>query len=366
MRVCKACLARPPEHNMTHPHSSAPAGATAFAVNPSPTPYAELNAVLTDLVGGARAVLGDGFVGAYLQGSFALGDFDPSSDVDFLIVTAQDIGPDALPALQTLHGRLHALPSPWAQRLEGSYVPAAVLKRKDGAPRDPPGEPRADDWADPGTNGLPPAVYPFHFVGNGERALVRSEHDNTQVVRWITREAGVVLAGPPPTALIDPVPAEGLKAETRETLAKVLRIVLDDEQPLDQLWLQAFFVTLSCRMLHVLDGGRVTSKPAASAWALTALDRRWGPLIEGALVARRQPLEARLAPPPAADVAETLAFLRHVRARAVIERQLALKRHGAGHVPSSRTGGPPGGAVLGGKPSRGPAPIRPGGRGRRG
>ncbi|HEX7760945.1 MAG TPA: aminoglycoside adenylyltransferase domain-containing protein [Caulobacteraceae bacterium] len=348
---------------MTQSHPSAPAGATALAVNPSPTPYAELNAVLTDLVTGARTALGDNFVGAYLQGSFALGDFDESSDLDFLIVTREDIGPGALPALQTFHTRLHAQPSNWAQRLEGSYVPAAILKHKDGAPRDPPGEPRADDWADPGTSGTPPSVYPFYFLGNGEQALVRSEHDNSQIVRWITREAGIVLAGPPPSELIDPVPAEALKAETRETLAKVLRIALDEGQPLGQLWLQAFFVTLSCRMLHVLDGGRVTSKKAASAWALKALDRRWGPLIEAAMAARRQPLEARLAPPPQADVAETLAFLRHVRARAIIERQLALKKHAGGHHPSGR---PPAGDGPGGRPSRGPAPIRPGGRGRRG
>jgi hypothetical protein len=46
--------------------SRAPAGA--------PTPYAELNAVLAHLVEGARTALGGNFVGAYLQGSFAVGD----------------------------------------------------------------------------------------------------------------------------------------------------------------------------------------------------------------------------------------------------------------------------------------------------
>ncbi|HLZ76362.1 hypothetical protein [Phenylobacterium sp.] len=33
-----------------------------------PTPYADLNAVLVHLVDGARTLLGDNFVGAYLQG----------------------------------------------------------------------------------------------------------------------------------------------------------------------------------------------------------------------------------------------------------------------------------------------------------
>lgn len=350
---------------MTHDTPSAPAGASAFAIHPSPTPYADLNTLLARLVEGARRRLGDRCVGAYLQGSFALGDFDAASDVDFLIVTDGDLTPDVLADLQAFHAELHALPSPWAQRLEGSYAPAAILWRRDGQPRDPPGEPRPDDWADPGTSGGPPTVYPFHFKGNGETSLVRSEHDNTQVVRWITREAGITLCGPPPAHLIDAVPADALKGETRETLARVLKLVLDEGVALDQLWLQAFFVTLACRMLHALDGGRVTSKKAASAWGARTLGARWAPLIGAALSARERPLAERLAPPTPESVEETLAFLRMVRSRAIIERQLALKRHAqVGHAVGqggARPNGP-----IGGKPSRGPAPIRPGGRGRRG
>jgi hypothetical protein len=45
----------------------------------APTPYAELNGVLAHLLVGARAALKDNFVGAYLQGSFAVGDFTAGS-----------------------------------------------------------------------------------------------------------------------------------------------------------------------------------------------------------------------------------------------------------------------------------------------
>jgi predicted nucleotidyltransferase len=47
-----------------------------------PTQFSELNEVLDQLVGGARQALGDNFVGAYLVGSFALGDADIHSDWD--------------------------------------------------------------------------------------------------------------------------------------------------------------------------------------------------------------------------------------------------------------------------------------------
>ena len=51
-----------------------------------PTPYPELNTVLRELVDRLQAALGDNFVGAYLQGSFAVGDFDQDSDCDFIVV----------------------------------------------------------------------------------------------------------------------------------------------------------------------------------------------------------------------------------------------------------------------------------------
>lgn len=49
-----------------------------------PTPYPDLNEVLDDFVASVVTALGSDFVGAYLQGSFAIGDFDQNSDVDFI------------------------------------------------------------------------------------------------------------------------------------------------------------------------------------------------------------------------------------------------------------------------------------------
>ena len=56
-----------------------------------PTPYPELNSVLQDLVESVQSVLGTKFVGAYLQGSFAVGDFDLHSDVDFIMVIEEEL-----------------------------------------------------------------------------------------------------------------------------------------------------------------------------------------------------------------------------------------------------------------------------------
>jgi hypothetical protein len=41
-----------------------------------PTSFAELRSVLQDLAATVQTTLADAFVGMYLQGSFAVGDFD--------------------------------------------------------------------------------------------------------------------------------------------------------------------------------------------------------------------------------------------------------------------------------------------------
>jgi len=58
-----------------------------------PTEFAELNELLTDLTGRARQILGNSFVGAYLHGSFAVGDADIHSDCDFLIPVNKPVTP---------------------------------------------------------------------------------------------------------------------------------------------------------------------------------------------------------------------------------------------------------------------------------
>ena len=274
-----------------------------------PTPYGDLNAVLAQLVQGARTLLGDNFVGAYLQGSFAVGDFTEFSDCDFIVVTARDITPEDLPPFQALHGAIHELPYPyWRTGLEGSYAPAPILRRWSETPRDPPGEPRGPEWGDPGTSGSPPRAYPFWYLDHGSMTLVRSEHDNTQVVRWCLREKGVVLAGPHPRELIDPVPPAALRAEVRRTMDLVLSL---DLQPMHLVAWQAFWVGLFCRMLHTLATGAVWSKKVSMAWAQETLDPAWRGLIARAAAVRKGDAAQSGAPADPAEVEATRAFARY-------------------------------------------------------
>ncbi len=212
------------------------------------TPFPDLNAVLSELVAGAQAVLTDSFLGAYLQGSFAVGDFDQHSDVDFIVVIAQEPTGAQVAALQELHARLYHLDSTWAQHLEGSYFPQAPLRQ------------------------LVPPRRKLWYIDNGQRALERSEHDNTLVVRAVLHEHGVTLAGPPAATFVDPVPVDVLRQEIRHAMTSWWAEIQADPECINNHFYQAYAVLNYCRMLHDLHTGRVGSKRAGAEWAQANLD----------------------------------------------------------------------------------------------
>lgn len=332
------------------------------------TPFAGLNAVLAHLTDHVRAILGDNLVGLYLQGSFAVGDADEMSDCDFMVAIARDLTADERAELQAMHAAIHDLPhEPWRHRLEGSYAPVDILRRQSDQPRDPPGQPRGPDWGDPGMGGAPARFYPFIYLDHGAKVLVRSEHDNSQVVRWSLREKGVVLAGPDPRTLVDPVTPEMLRTEVRATMALALAL---DLQPMSMKAWQSFWVGLYCRMLHTMATGQVWSKKASATWAQQHLGPDWAPLIARAQAIKEGDRAVAMEPADPAEVAATRAFVRHVieradqetRARALIARRLAEKQH-------SGRGDRPGAPIRSSGPGRSgfvPPTYRPDGRGRRG
>src|SRR2546423_981333 len=253
-----------------------------------PTPYLELNSVLEDLVTSASGALGGAFVSACLQGSFAVGDFDRHSDVDFVIVVAHELSDGQVDALQAIHRRLYGLSSAWAQHLEGSYFPLAILRKYDQCST------------------------PLWYLDHGSQTLVRSTHCNTLVVRWVVRERGVMLAGPSPATLLDPVPVDALRQEIRATMRDWGQQILDDPDRYRNRFYQGYIVLNYCRMLHDLVEGRPGSKRAGAAWAKTTLDPAWSGLIDRAWDGRPDPAVAVREPANFADYDSTLQFVKYV------------------------------------------------------
>lgn len=252
-----------------------------------PTPYPELNAVLQELVESVQAALGNSFVAACLQGSFAVGDFDRHSDVDFIVAIEEELSDAQVHALQAIHERIYNLDCAWAQHLEGSYFPKDVLK----------------DYSQRGKQLL--------YLDHGSRALVRSDHCNTVVVRWVVREHGVPLAGPSPATLVDPIPVETLHQEIMQTISDWGQEILARTEHFNNRFYQAFIVLSCCRMLHDLHTGSPGSKRAGAEWAKATLDPSWAGLIDRAWGGRPNPALSVRQPADPADFRSTLEFVKY-------------------------------------------------------
>lgn len=250
------------------------------------TPYLDLNRVLNDLLQHTQEILGRNFVGAYLQGSFAVGDFDAHSDVDFIVVTEKELTGEQVARLQEMHGRIYDRPISWAQHLEGSYFPRRDLF-------DPP---RSGDE--------------FWYLEHGARSLARSDHCNTYVVRWSLREKGITLAGPPPETLLPPIPGEALTEEVRTTLLDWGQEILDDPQRFNNRFYQGFILLSYCRMLHALEFGEIASKKVCAEWAKGTIDPSWSDLIDRAWATRPDPARSVRETADPDDYARTLQFVR--------------------------------------------------------
>ena len=223
------------------------------------TPYPDVNAILLRLLTEAQTVLGADFAGLYLYGSLSSGDFDPRrSDIDFVVVTRDALSDTTIQQLAALHERLAASGLKWAAKLEGTYITQAALRHYNP------------------TDGPFPGVNEGHFT-------VAHHLSDWIIQRYVLRECGVVLAGPPPDTLIDPVLPDDIRTAVRGILREWWQPMLKDPALFRSPEYQAYAVLTMCRAMHALDSGTVVSKPAAARWAQSTLDRHWHALINFAV-----------------------------------------------------------------------------------
>ncbi len=224
-----------------------------------------LRTVLGDFAGQVQSTLGATLVGAYLKGSFALGAGDPHADVDFLVVTSRALDPGQDAGIREIHRRLPDRPEHWAHVLEGSYATAEQLHLR----------------ADPDQ--------PWLYVDNGQREMELSTHDNTETFRWVLRNRGLAITGPPAASLLPHVPAQSVRDEAAQLAARRHVDALADAEYLENGWGQPHEVLTQCRMLFSATNGEVTSKHDAARWCQAVLPAEWHDLIEAAVAARPDP-----------------------------------------------------------------------------
>lgn len=219
------------------------------------TPYADLDALLEELVGHWQLVLGDNLAGAWVQGSFALGAGDLHSDCDWIVATHETPTAEQENALRSLHAEVPTRSGHWPHDIEGSYAPFAELASVRHLGR---------QWL---------------FNDHGQVTLEWSDHCNRAYTRWVLREHGITLIGPEPRSFMAPVPAAVLRAEAAAAVPSLLADVASWIDIDSIAWGQRYAVVLACRTLYTLETGEVASKTAALEWAQRSLDPRWRPLL---------------------------------------------------------------------------------------
>jgi hypothetical protein len=247
--------------------------------------HPEVKAVIDRLLEDTQAVLGEQFVGLYLYGSLASGDFNLlTSDIDFLIVTASELSAELIRNLEALHRRLWNSGLKWAAKLEGAYIPLRALRRYD------------------------PAAAPCPVINEGRFYLDRQGSDWI-IQRYILREYGAAVCGPSLQSSIDPVTPADLRRAVLGVLREWWQPMLDEPRFIRNREYEAFSTLTMCRALYALEYGDIVSKPVAARWALKTLDGRWAELIDRAAAWPQEPqLES---------LSETLEFIRYTLRRAL-------------------------------------------------
>jgi hypothetical protein len=224
-----------------------------------PTPYPDVNAVVHDLLTSLHAILGAEVAGMYLVGSLALGDFDPrDSDLDLLIVTVSALSEATVAALRDLHQRFDHSASAWAARLDAVYIPQEVLRESS------------------------PTAARYPILEWQELLVLEPLESGWPIQRHTLRAYGVVVSGPDPRSLLDPVHPDELRRASAAKVEEWRARALGDPEWVAGLQVRrqhTYVVLTLCRLLYTLDTGAVASKPAAARWAERTRASRWSELI---------------------------------------------------------------------------------------
>lgn len=212
-----------------------------------PAPFVE------ELKTGLRSAFGPELVAVYLYGSAVSGGFDDGvSDIDLLVVTAQDLNEKDIARIAALHARIVERHPEWDDRLELVYVGRETLAH----------------FREGGTVGVISPGEPFHIRDGIELWLENF---------YLIREAGVTLVGPEPTTAIPNISWPEFVAAIACYAAEVQSRSLRDASP----GARAYGVLTMCRALCTICSSRPCSKQEGAAWVRAQMPE-WAWLIDAA------------------------------------------------------------------------------------
>ncbi|MBZ0287125.1 MAG: DUF4111 domain-containing protein, partial [Anaerolineae bacterium] len=100
------------------------------------------------------------------------------------------------------------------------------------------------------------------------------------IQRYVLREYGITVDGPPIRDLIDPISADDLRQALRQLLDFWWEPMAEHPAPLEHAGYRSYAIMTMCRVLYTFETGGVVPKGVACEWAQQNLDPRWSPLID--------------------------------------------------------------------------------------
>jgi len=226
-------------------------------MNRNPTQYDGVNSIVLLLLQKSQEILGEDLLAMYLHGSLATGDFkQKDSDIDFIVVLEKEVSKKTVQKLRGMLGEIEQHDPKWSKKLEGSYVPKDWLKSTE-----PPRTPR------PYINGGSLNMYPYGYEWILEK--------------FVIREKGIVVTGPPAATFIEPISADNVRRANSKILQRDWEPILSESSRLENYEYQAYAVLTMCRCLFLFANNEMTSKPKAVAWTKEKFPK-WKELVEDA------------------------------------------------------------------------------------
>ncbi|MBZ0287510.1 MAG: DUF4111 domain-containing protein, partial [Anaerolineae bacterium] len=202
--------------------------------------------------------------GLYIQGSIALGAFNPGqSDIDFIAVVNRRASQDDIAKLTEIHQKVATLYP--TMPLEGSYVQRGDMGK------------------------LEDAIEPAPYIHDG-KLEASGYHDINRVTWWILKNRGITLLGTDAHDLDFTVDWDALSADALQNLNDYWARYTD--HPMRIMWLLSDFgiqwtVLGVLRQYYTFKVGGITSKIGAGEYALQHLPVEWHRIIQEAVNIRR-------------------------------------------------------------------------------
>ena len=199
---------------------------------------------------GLLTSLGSNLKGAYLHGSIAFPEFEPTAgDIDFYVVVRRSFNGREIKSLDRLHRAL-ATKFEFGSKLDGFYIPYASARRRQSP------------------NGLVYGAHgKIHRGGSDDAWAIHREH--------FARSANIRLYGPRASRIFSRPKWEEVRSALYRQLVYARKII--DSDP----W---WSVLNLCRLVYDFKTGSIVgSKLGAARWGLKQLPSRWRLVIKSAI-----------------------------------------------------------------------------------